>query len=954
MNPRQPVVGAAGQDYVKAMLGSVPRPDRSASAAIREWASQQRLDVEPDNTLAVTLHCKFVPKRGWLAKIVQQMSLTEALLGNWQQSGYSKVAEQTAQLLLRGGTATVDLLGVLPELSLPHGRAPWAQAFSNGQVTIVDELPGSGLDHDIDVHTKFHGLFRQTAPMRYDASTYVQFDAATFQSFIWQLDFQGVFKRQLDDFWAHAASQYSVSACIAFLAACNRQALRGNLSEQGRSLAWRAAGVERWHHGASLSANGVDARLLNINGYPSSDILCLSDMRSRLTLLYLPGNAAPLHEFANPGAMRAWLARQCRDADKRAALLAHFRACDIPDRIGRSGLRRVLQGMGDFPPRQIILPATSVYRLARVWNPHTLINYKADTFSPRIEYNLFEAFTVAQRQRSQADADFLITRDSEVTKAAWRRYFYLTMNLAAPFLLVVPGLLPLAAVAGVAQFTVGLDQALHAKDPDQQLEGAEQAVFGLLNAAPGLARGVKATKALFGRRPIGFIKPVRLNGRTGYPLSPVSPPRWPGPAMTPYFQDLAVAGDQVATTLPGADSHVARCVTRRKAFGTGDELIGDAGNGPHPLYYDARQDSFVLKYPNGTRGAQHYVASADPLQSSISRLLPDTDPLREISPTSRSRTLRALGIDLQLPVDLDALGTAPGIPVPRQVLHIWLGDRMIAGDYLAALDNNVQALRNSDFTLKLYLSNANPQAFERNMTLLQPRIDRGLKVAVLEQQTFYHQFAASEYFDQYQAALEGNGGVASNFSSASDILRYRVLHSEGGIYLDIDDHLLVEPDATGQLRAKIDSVPLTTPLDGLLLRSPVCNAQLGMYTSYNTSMIGSRAGNPVLNAISDEILARYLTPEGQAFYKVPKPPRQHAAAFQAYTERLNRLTGPAVLNHVIDQRLPELYTFRQVADLANMHTLNYDALLDEAAQRRAELRLLPMEEVAMAGNAQGY
>ena len=61
-----------------------------------------------------------------------------------------------------------------------------------------------------------------------------------------------------------------------------------------------------------------------------------------------------------------------------------------------------------------------------------------------------------------------------------------------------------------------------------------------------------------------------------------------------------------------------------------------------------------------------------------------------------------------------------------------------------------------------------------------------------------------------------------------------------------------------------------------------------------------------------------------------------------------------MLNHVIDQRLPELYTFRQVADLANMLTLNYDALLDEAAQRRAELRLLPLEEVAMAGNAQGY
>lgn len=954
MNLNQTIVGRAGKQQVQGVLARLPRPDRSASLAITEWARQQQLPLDPDQTLAVTLHCKFVRDRGWLAQVVEQMTLTQALLANWQDHSLDDAVQLALQQVMRSVGTNIDWLGLLPELSLPHGRVPWATAFGNSQVKIVEQLPKSGLLQDIDTHTVFHGLFRQTAHMRYDATTYIHFDATAFQRFIWQLDFQNVYLRQLSDFWSQAASDYATGSCIAYLAACNRHVLLGYLSEAGRSLALRAAGVQRWQHDRALQRNGVDARLLSINGYRSSDILCLSDAASGLTLLYIPGNAAPLHEFRNAGAMRAWLARQCRDRAKRAALLSHFNAADVPDRLGRSGLATILKGMADFPPRRLIRPATSVYRLVRVWNPHTLINYQAERYSPRIERDLFSAFTLAQQRRSQADARYLITRDSEVTKARWRGYFYLTMNLVTPFLLVVPELAPLMAIAGAAQFGVGLDQALNDKLLEQQEEGAGQALFGLLNAVPGIVQGARASEVLFGSTPSGFVKPVRLNGRLGYPLSPVSPPRLPGMEMTRFFRELAAAGDEIAAAKPGADPHIARCVIRRQAFGTGDELLGDVGQGPHPLYYDALNDSFVLKYPNGTRGAAHFVARADPLQPPASQLVADTDPLREISPASRSRTLRALGVDLQLPLDLDALATSNGMPVPRQIFHLWVGDRVIAGDYLAALDNNIRALRNSDFSLKLYLSNVNPEAFEQNMALLQGRMRDGLKVSTLEHQTFYRQFSESEYFEQYRAAVDGNGGVASNFSSASDILRYRILHSEGGIYLDMDDHLLAAPDARGQLRAKIDTVSLSVPIDGLLLRSPVCNAQLGMYTSYNTSMIGSRAFNPVLDAISDEMLSRYLTPEGREFYSMPKPARQDETGFRAYTRKLNQLTGPAVLNHVIEQRLPELYTFRQVADLANMHTLHYEALIDEQAQRRAELRLLPLEEVAVAGNAQGY
>ncbi|WP_060508276.1 dermonecrotic toxin domain-containing protein [Pseudomonas sp. NBRC 111124] len=955
MKKRQPPVGQAGKHYVKQVLTYLPRPDRYAREAILEWARRQQLELDPDQTLAVSLHCRFVPGRGWLAQVAEEMTMTEALLTNWQDRSQSLTVQQAAQLALNPLAGAFDLLGALPELQLPHGRQPWAKAFGASQVQIVEQLPKAGLWQDIEISTVFHGLFRQSQPMRYDASTFVLFDATAFQAFIWQLEFHEVYKRQLATFWKYAFNHYVVSSRIAFLAACNQQTQQGNLSERGRSLAWRAVGVERWHHDSRLSHNGVIARMLNINGYRSSDILCLSDARNGLTLLYIPGNASPLHEFGSISAMRTWLARQCRDASKRAALLTHFCASDIADRLTRSGLATIVQGMAAYPPRHIILPATSVYRLVRVWNPHALINFKADTYSPQIENDVFTACAQAQQLRSQSDGDYLITRDSDVTKAAWRSYFYLTMNLLTPFLLVAPELVPLLAIAGAAQFGVGLDQMLNDKHLEQQEEGAEQAVFGLLNAAPGLARGVRASKTLFGSRPLGFIKPVRLNGRIGYPLSPITPPHLPGAAMSPFFRELAEVGEQAVVASLEADPHIARCVMRFRAFGTGDELMGDVGNGLQPLYYDASQDSFVLKHADGTRGAQHYIASADPLRPGTSRLVIDSEPSREISPATRSRTLRALGIDVQLPLDLDALGDERGLPVPKQVFHIWVGDRIIAGDYLDALDNNVNVLRNSDFKLKLYLSKADPQAFEGNMALLQSRMQNGLEVATLEHQAFYRQFMQSEYFEQYQAAIHGNGAVASNFSSASDILRYRILHSEGGIYLDMDDHLLTEPDlASGQPRASIDSVSLNTPLDGLLLRSPVCNAQLGLYTRYNTSMIGSRAFNPVLNDVSDEILNRYLTPEGQDFYRAPKPARENEAAFQAYTRQLNQLTGPAVLNHVIDQRLPALYTYRQLADLANIHTLYFEALLDESALRRAEQRLLPLEYVATAGNAQGY
>lgn len=84
------------------------------------------------------------------------------------------------------------------------------------------------------------------------------------------------------------------------------------------------------------------------------------------------------------------------------------------------------------------------------------MNYKPGKYNPKLTGDMFAALTERQRQRSYDDADFVITTDSQVTKAKWRGYLTNTLNLLAPLCLVVPGLAPLLALGGIAQLGLGL------------------------------------------------------------------------------------------------------------------------------------------------------------------------------------------------------------------------------------------------------------------------------------------------------------------------------------------------------------------------------------------------------------------------------------------------------------------------------------------------------------------
>ncbi|UFH48117.1 hypothetical protein [Pseudomonas sp. KNUC1026] len=119
---------------------------------------------------------------------------------------------------------------------------------------------------------------------------------------------------------------------------------------------------------------------------------------------------------------------------------------------------------------------------------------------------------------------------------------------------------------------------------------------------------------------------------------------------------------------------------------------------------------------------------------------------------------------------------------------------------------------------------------------------------------------------------------------------------------------------------------LNASTDGLILHLPVSNELLGMHNQYNTSIIGSHAGNPTLEAVSQEMQARWQ--QARDFYHSRPSQEADPEAFSQYAARLNRLTGPGVFNDVIDQRLPALYQLRQYFNLIAMLPLNVRGVLD--------------------------
>lgn len=321
-------------------------------------------------------------------------------------------------------------------------------------------------------------------------------------------------------------------------------------------------------------------------------------------------------------------------------------------------------------------------------------------------------------------------------------------------------------------------------------------------------------------------------------------------------------------------------------------LLGNVGGVTSPLIYNLEQDVFYLAAQSSTEewiriSDIPYIAEES---NNMLSVLPESERGRTVTHEQRIAALTAMGSHLDLIALKKHMAQPPErSPIPRRISSIWVGDKVIPYELINNLSKNVQVaqLGPHPYTFTLYLSRHSDSAFSRNVALLQGNAPN-LQIVALENTAFYHSFKQSKYFEQYQAAIEGNGGVATNFASASDSIRFQLLKREGGIYLDVDD-TLTRPPSTLSLKA--------TP-SGFVLHTPMHNELLDMTYQYPTSAIGSHKENPVLDRISDAIYHGYQ--QNKDLYS-SRPAVDDVEAFSLYAKRLSALSGPGVFDTIIRQ-----------------------------------------------------
>ncbi|MBD8732340.1 dermonecrotic toxin domain-containing protein [Pseudomonas sp. CFBP 13710] len=905
-------ISPQGVQAVRDALQDYPRPDRAAADAVRKWASKQGLELNPDKVDAVTLHYQFKGQR-CIAKVVRKLTMTQALLSNWQ------------------GESNNDLIGAAL-------HAAWAGTPPPYSITLVDHLDEKGLFDYGSEYLVYNGLYRQTSSAGYDPANHVRLPAEEFQRFIWHMDFQTPYKHMLKGYWKNGLQAYRDAAKVNFIAACNRQTSHASLSDAGRILAWQIAGLLPRPH-------AVHVACLNIYGYAATNLLCLKNTATGLTVLYIPGNSSPFHEFTDESSMKRWVAKHCRHPHTRQALEAHFPPGDEADTLGFSGLATALTGLGLYPAYHHFDPDRHPgFATSGLWVPEDTVNYRTSHYSPPIEGDLFMAMARQQKKRSEQDAAFIIDTDSSVTQEKWRGYFTSAINTLAPIAMVVPELAPIFALGGLAQLGLGLDRAINGKNLEQRAAGAGDAVWGMLNATPLLHLQIPQRPAIFRFKRAEFVIPARINGQLGYPLSPVQAPHLA--ALEPVLE-TAFSLPQSVQPVAGADQALSDAIIRVPSYsGRHDLLECEIDGYVAAVHYDVERDAFVQSTDLNEIDPPCYVAP-QPGGRSLSRL---PNVARPVTDAQRAQTLRALGVDLTLPLSLGELRPPVMKAIAKKISCLWVGDKVISAALLENVGRNAALLRDSSYQYRLFLSTTSPQAYARNVELLAQHAP-SLRVIPLEPHPLYTAFKRSRYFRQYQAAIEGNGGIATNYASASDVLRYRILKSEGGLYMDMDDSILAPGEKTpmGQLAEPIDSVPLRTSDRGLILSVPLSNETLGMNIQFGNSMIGSHAGNPTLDAVSQTMLERF---EVQPRFYDSRPDRAtDPEGFQRYAITLNHISGPGALNHTISQRLLELAQYREAWNLAALPIRDINGVLDWSGFNDAYRTLTPLNRFSRVGSS---
>ena len=474
------------QRYINNTVSSLLTPAQEVSKLIASALHKKfGMTINPDTTYIVTTNYDLSKDKPRDGKMLNAISLTDAALTNMRTMNTDDTTLSPAQKTSR------TLLDIVEMFSLVGGFLNVVKGPANSL------LPSSGNAFEYVVGS----VPNQKTPTP-DLSSKLPIAPQAFRDLVWNTELAAPYRTYLDNFWRSHEATYQQLSKIAFAQAAYTQAQEGSLSEQDAHLAMRAAGLAPGKPWLETSMKNLEATyakdpnleigVLSVNGDKSTDLMYVIDKTARLdangktikaTLLHIPGNASPIHRFDSPEEMKNWVADQAADPKKRAALRAHFKKADQDDKYFSDGVGQSLKGLGGWTEAN--KPNSLGFTSTNDWNPQRYI-----TLDP-IKGCPFKAITQNQKERSYADANHDITTDSDVTKAAILKgaeAATATALMLTPLAFLMPevglALDLLYAGAGLVEIGIGVDDLAHGKSA-----GTDRIVFGVLNAAPGIAGG---------------------------------------------------------------------------------------------------------------------------------------------------------------------------------------------------------------------------------------------------------------------------------------------------------------------------------------------------------------------------------------------------------------------------------------------------------------------------------
>ncbi|WP_455826104.1 membrane-targeted effector domain-containing toxin [Pseudomonas graminis] len=499
-------------DFVRKVLADFPVPTQIAAQLIRERVQPLTpLQLDPDTTVLTTLEYNTDnPNAAYTAVVIQSLSLTQAMISN-------APAPPGGMLNTTGFSTTAPYFNVVSELPrLMDNRIP---AMFNEEFIVSGWIPPR----------RYEALYLQSEPQVYDPSTQLEISPKAFRQIVHSSHFEHAYDDAITQFWSKHRENYNTLMRIAFTKAYLEQFQEFTLTVAERQLAARAAciGIDKDHDNLRLEDflapyrldPNLTLRVLRIHNSESTDILTITDTRSQVSLLYIPGNSSPFHGFTNPAAMRKWLVEAARDATQRRMLTTHFDEDSVDSGLVYSGVEEALVGMVAYPEPATAPGLFNSLLHNNYWNPEQYIN---NPTYPALGSSPFE-FTAQQiRVRMAKMAARSITSPLDTFKADTLDAMEKACILAIPVALAMGNAL-LAEfcflTSGATEMVIGADDLLRGKP-----HAVQRIVFGALNALPvavhGVAKGIKNLESL---RPRLGLATRQDDGRISVTVIPDTP-----------------------------------------------------------------------------------------------------------------------------------------------------------------------------------------------------------------------------------------------------------------------------------------------------------------------------------------------------------------------------------------------------------------------------------------------